>query len=98
MNTVINSPELSPLEVGERFKTFQVKGRAGMKMPPHHSTQEAVIVVHQGRAVLAMADGQHVLSAGSTMIIPAGKEHTLTLKEDFKATAIMGVDSQINFI
>jgi len=95
---VISKPELTLLEVGHSTKTLQVKGLAGMTMPPHHSTKEAVIVVQEGQALLKMPDSDHLLKKGSTFIIPAGKEHTLTVQEDFKAIAIMAVDSEINFI
>lgn len=94
----MNKPELIPLEVGRSIKTIQVKGLAGMTMPPHHSTKEAVIVVQQGQALLKMPESDHLLNRGSTLIIPAGKEHTLRIQEDFKAIAIMAVDSEINFI
>ncbi len=94
----MNKPELTPLEVGASFKTIQVKGLAGTTMPPHYSTKEAVIVVQEGRALLKMPDSDHVLKKGCTFIIPAGKEHTLKIQQDFKAVAIMAVDSQINFI
>lgn len=69
-----------------------------MTMPPHHSTKEAVIVVQEGRALLKMPENSHILKKGSTFIIPAGKAHALTIQEDFKAIAIMAVDSEINFI
>ncbi len=95
---VINKPELTPIEMGDSIKTLQVKGLAGMIMPPHHSTKEAVIVVQEGQALLKMPESDHLLKKGSTFIIPAGKEHTLTIQKDFKAVAIMAVDSEINFI
>lgn len=95
---VMIKPELTSLKVGNSFKTMQVEGRAGMIMPPHHSTKEAVIVVQQGQALLKMLESDHVLQKGSTFIIPAGKEHTLTIQKDFKAIVIMAVDSKINFI
>ncbi len=95
---VINKPELTTLEIGDSIKTLQVKGLAGMTMPPHLSTKEAVIVVQEGQALLKMPEGGHLLKKGSTFIIPAGKEHALTIQKDFKAVAIMAVDSEINFI
>ncbi|MCJ7468003.1 MAG: cupin domain-containing protein [Maribacter sp.] len=95
---VMNKPELIPLEVGDSIKTMQVNGLAGMTMPRHHATKEAVIVVQEGRALLRMSERSHTLKKGSTLIIPAGKEHTLTIQQDFKAIAIMAVDSEINFI
>ncbi len=95
---VISKPELMPLQIGDSIKILQVKGLAGMTMPPHHSTKEAVIVVQEGQALLKMPDCDHLLEKGATLIIPAGKEHTLKIQKDFKAIAIMATDSQINFI
>jgi quercetin dioxygenase-like cupin family protein len=95
---VLNKPELIPLEVGDSIKAMQVRGLAGMTMPRHHATKEAVIVVLEGTALLGMSERSHTLKKGSTFIIPAGKEHTLTIQQDFKAIAIMAVDSEINFI
>ncbi len=95
---VMNRPELTPLEMGHSIKTLQVKGLAGTVMPPHHSTKETVIVVQEGMALLKMPEGSHTLKKGFTFIIPAGKEHTLTIQQDFMAIAIMAVDSEINFI
>lgn len=95
---VLNKPELTPLTMGSVFKVLQVEGSTGMKMPPHHSTQEAVLVVQKGEALLQMPDGEHLLKAGDSFIVPAKKEHSLTIIKDLKALAIMAVDSQINFI
>jgi quercetin dioxygenase-like cupin family protein len=95
---IANKPELTPLALGNMFKALQVAGRTGMKMPPHHSTGEAVIMVQKGEALLQMPDGQHLLKAGNCFIVPAKKEHTLTIIKDFTAIAIMAVESEINFI
>lgn len=95
---VMDKPELTPLKTGDSIKTIQVRGKTGMTMPPHHSTKEAVIVVLEGRALLKMPESEHALKVGSTFIIPAKKEHTLSIQEDFKAIAIMAIDSEINFI
>jgi len=93
----LDKPQLIPLDRGESFKTLQVKGLAGMVMPPHHSTKEAVVVVQQGKALLHMPKSDHVLNVGSTFTIPAGVEHKLDILEDFKAIAIMAIDSELNF-
>lgn len=95
---VMNRPELTSLKMGDSIKTMQVKGLSGMVMPPHHSTKEAVIVVQEGEALLKMPDSEYKLEKGSVFIIPAGKEHTLTITKDFKAVAIMAADSEINYI
>ncbi len=95
---ISNKPEMTPLTMGNIFKVLQVEGSKGMKMPPHHSTQEAVIVVQKGEALLQMPDGEHLLEAGDSFIIPAKKEHSLSILKDLKALAIMAVESEIIFI
>lgn len=95
---VLTKPELTHLETGNAMKVLEIEGRAGMRMPPHHSTAETVIVVKEGLALLTMPEGNQLLSKGDSFIIPAKKEHTLKIQKDFKALAIMAVTSQINFI
>ena len=51
MNTQ-NIPKLVTLKTGESFKVYQVTGHAGMKMPLHYSTKEAVVIVQEGFAQL----------------------------------------------
>lgn len=92
------TPELTSLKVGDSIKVLQVKGTAGAKMAPHHSTKETVIVVEEGQAVLKMPKNEYTLKKGSIFIIPAGKEHTLIIQKELKALAIMAIDSEINFI
>jgi len=92
-----NKPEMTPLTTGETFKTLNITAKAGMEMPLHHSTKEAVIVVLKGDAILKMPDGEHTLSQESTFIIPAMVEHSLKIKTDFHAIAIMENTSAIQF-
>lgn len=84
--------------MGISTKVLQIKGSAGMHMPPHHSTEEAVIIVTKGQALLTMPSINQLLCKGDTFIIPAKKEHTLKIQKDFKALVIMAVKSEINFI
>ncbi len=93
----IQKPELTLLDKGSSLKTLQVIALAGMRMPPHHTTKEAVIVVQEGEALLKMPNVDHRLRQGTVFIIPAGIEHSLEIKKDFKAIAIMAADSEINF-
>jgi quercetin dioxygenase-like cupin family protein len=95
---IMNRPELTNLQIGNSFRTIQVNGLAGMKMPPHHSTGEAIIIVQKGSALLKMPEADHVLVKGSTFVIPAGKERVLSIINDFTAIIAMAVDSEINFI
>lgn len=93
----IQKPELTPLDKGKYLKTLQVTALAGMIMPPHLTTKEAVIIVQEGEALLKMPNLDHRLRQGAVFIIPAGVEHSLEIKSDFKAVAIMAVDSEIKF-
>ena len=93
----LNKPELNLLHEGSSLKTLQVSALGGMFMPLHHATKETVIVVQQGSAILKMAKTEHVLKEGTSFIIPALVEHSLEIKTDFKAIAIMAVDSDIEF-
>ena len=95
---VLNKPVLSRLALGDTYKVTLIEGGAGMKMPPHYSTLEVVIVVQKGEGLLQMADGDKYLKQGDCFIVPAKKEHTLTIKKSFKALAVMAVESKINFI
>lgn len=93
----LNKPELNLLHTGSSLKTLQVSALGGMFMPLHHATKETVIVVQQGKAILKMAGSDHVLEKGVSFIIPALLDHSLEIETDFKAIAIMAVDSDIEF-
>ena len=95
---IVGKPELSPLKMGKSFKTFQITGKQGMKMPSHLSTKETVVSIQKGSANLKMADGECIfLEEEDVFIIPGGKVHSLELTKDFKAIAIMATDSEIKF-
>ena len=93
----IEKPTMMLLKIGKTFKVLSVTGKKGMTMPSHHSTKEAIIIVQEGSAVLTMANAEYVLQKEEVFIIPAGEQHSLSLKSDFKAIAIMEVDSNIEF-
>lgn len=90
-------PEMKSLLNGAYFKTLDITARAGMEMPLHHSTQEAVIVVLKGNAILKMPNKEHSLAEGKTFIIPPMVAHSLKIKTDFHAIAIMENTSAIAF-
>ena len=94
---VLNKPELNLLRTGNSLKTLEVSGLAGMIMPSHHTTKEAVLVVQEGRALLKMPTTVHVLQKGMSFTIPAHAVHSLEIKDDFKAIVIMAMDSEIEF-
>lgn len=97
MNTQ-NIPKLVTLKSGESLKVYQVTGHAGMKMPLHYSTKEAVVIVQEGYAQLKIDEIKHILQEGSSFIIPAHQNHTLSVKAKFKALIIKSVDSNIDFV
>lgn len=90
-------PELTSLKTGKSFKVLQITGKMGMIMPTHRSTKEVVVIVQKGKAELKMEKETHALEAGTSFIIPAGTYHSLTLKTDFSAVAVMALDSSIEF-
>jgi quercetin dioxygenase-like cupin family protein len=91
-------PEMIPLKNGESLKIFQINAKARMKMPLHHSTKEAVVVIQEGQALLKINNEKHLLQKDSTFIIPAQQNHTLSVKTKFKALLIMAEDSKIEFM
>ena len=92
-----NKPEMKLLQSGNALKVMQISGQAGMKMPRHRTTQEAVITVQAGRAILNMLDQEHTLKEGESFIIPANVDHDLVLEADFQAVAVMLLKSKIEF-
>ncbi len=96
MNTQ-NKPELKPLKTGKTVKVVQISGKAGTMMPWHHTTQEAVVIVQQGSAILSMSDKEYALEKGDNFIIPANVGHSLSLKTDFEAIGVMMLGATIKF-
>jgi len=94
----MNKPDMITLLTGVSNKVLQVTGQAGISMPLHYSTQEAVLVVLEGSAVLIIDDKENLLEKGSAFIIPSHQEHSLSLKTEFKALVVMAHDSVIEFV
>lgn len=97
MNTTQEKPELSPLKIGKEFKTFTVTGKKGMEMPSHISTKEAVVIVQEGSALLKMDGEERLLKKDEVCIVPGGRHHSLLLLGDFRAIALMAINSAIEF-
>lgn len=96
--TIQNIPKLETLKTGDSFKIYMVTGQQGMEMPLHYSTHEAVVIVQEGSALLVIDEQEHLLGKGSSTIIPAGKNHSLIIKSDFKSLVVMALDSKIEFV
>lgn len=97
MNTQ-DIPRLTTIKTGASFKVHEVTGKAGMAMPMHFSTQEAVVIVQEGSAILNIDELKIRLKRNNSYIIPAEKEHSLMLETEFKSLVIMGLDSDIEFV
>lgn len=93
-----NKPEIVLLKTGALFKVLKVNGQYGMQMPLHYSTKEAVIIVHEGSALLKIDEKEHLLQDGDSFIIPARQNHNLSVKSEFKALVIMPLDANIEFV
>ncbi len=92
-----NKPDMSPLGVGQAFKTLQVNAKSGVQMPVHHATEEAVIIVKTGEVILKTTDDDHVLTIGDVFILPKAQEHSLEVKTDFQAVVVLPVNAEIEF-
>lgn len=97
MNTQ-NIPKLVTAKTGASFKIFEVTGRAGMEMPLHYSTKEAVVIVQEGNALLDIDEQKVRLEKNDCFIIQAHKNHSLLLETEFKSLVIMALDSDIEFV
>lgn len=97
MNTQ-DIPKLETLKTGDSFKVYMVTGQKGMEMPLHYSTYEAVVIVQEGSGLLSIDGQEHLLEKGGSFIIPAGKNHSLLLKSEFKSLVVMALDSKIEFV
>ncbi len=97
MNTQ-NIPKLVTVKTGGSFKIHEVTGQAGMKMPLHYSTREAVVIVQKGSAILHIGEQEIHLAVNDSYIIPAHKNHSLALETEFKSLVVMARDSDIEFV
>lgn len=90
-------PEMRPLQVGEQFKMLEVTAVAGAFMPVHYCTSEAIVMVREGTATLEMEGGNTELAPGSSILIPAGKPHSLRVGQPLKATVVMERTATLEF-
>ncbi len=93
-----NIPKLVTIKTGASFKVHEVTGQAGMVMPLHFSTREAVVIVQEGSAILNIDEQKVHLKRNDSYIIPANKNHSLFLESEFKSLVIMALDSDIEFV
>ena len=56
----------------------------GEEISSHESKGDAMVQVLDGKAKITIGDGVHFLSAGETVVMPAGVPHALEAVEPFK--------------
>ncbi|MDY0081699.1 MAG: cupin domain-containing protein [Ignavibacteriaceae bacterium] len=91
-------PKLSLLDKKEQHKVLLVTGEAGMSMPEHISTMEAVVIIQAGEAIFEIDNKNYNLKKDDVFIVPAGVKHRLIIQSSLRAVVIMDIDSQIEFI
>lgn len=93
----LQTPKIETVHQGQCLKVLRVTGEAGMHMPTHHSTQEAVLICQNGSAVLNMDGKDQLITKGQSLVIPGGAVHSLSLNAGFLALVIMDTKSTIIF-
>lgn len=66
-------------------------------MPEHISTEEAVVIIQKGSAILKIDGNVRKLKKDEICIIPGGKPHTLSITDEFQAIIVMALSSKIEF-
>ena len=56
----------------------------GEEISSHESKGDAMVQVLDGKAKITIGEGEYVLSAGETIVMPAGVPHALEAVEPFK--------------
>jgi quercetin dioxygenase-like cupin family protein len=97
-NKMKDRPHMVLLQSGAFIKVLQVTGKEAVVMPEHFCTEEAVLVIQKGSAILKIDEKDWSLTSDQSFIIPAGTCHMLTITEEFQAIVMMSIDSEINFI
>lgn len=56
----------------------------GEEISSHESKGDAMVQVLDGKAKITIGEGEYILSAGETIVMPAGVPHALEAVEPFK--------------
>lgn len=92
----ITNPKITLLSKGIKFTTKQMEAKAGDILPKHSASVESVLIVLEGRSVLALDGTNHNLQQGDSFIVPPEIEHQIRAIDDFKAIHVM--PNEIEFI
>lgn len=90
--------EMKQLYTNNYYKVMEVALNSGEAMPLHQATSDAFIIVKGGLGKIIFSDYEVELHQGSTLLIPANKEHRLCIYETFNACIILGPDAVIKFL
>jgi quercetin dioxygenase-like cupin family protein len=93
----LEKPKMAPLHLGDHFKVLEVSANAAAEMPLHYCTSEAVINIHEGRAILIIDGEEKEMLPGMCVVLPANKVHSLKVVEAFKAFVTMAREASIQF-
>lgn len=94
---VIEKLQVKALYVGKQFKVLEVTGNAGIDMPLHYCTSEAVVAIQQGRATLYIDGEIKELTSGMSVLLPANKKHSLKVVDTLRAQVVMTKEASIEF-
>jgi quercetin dioxygenase-like cupin family protein len=90
--------EMKKLFSNDHYKVMSVILNAGESMPLHKATSDAFLIVKDGIGKIIFSDNEVELRQGSTIMIPADKEHQLEVTEAFNAYVIFAADGEIKFL
>lgn len=91
-------PKTQLLNRGAIYKNLKMTAEGNTVGPKHLSTEESVLVMLKGKAVLQLPDDTQTLQAGETKVIPGGIEHYLEIIENTEAIHIMSLENKIKLL
>lgn len=96
--TTVSNPKVTLVEEGKKITIKQMEALSGQLLPKHKASDESVLVVIEGACVLNMADKDHLLEPGNSMVIPPDVWHQIKVNQDFKALHVMPNGIHFDFI
>ena len=79
------------------YKVMEVSLNPNESMPQHKATSDAFIIVKEGIGKIIFDDREVALLQGTTLLIPANKQHKLQVADKFIACIIFASQSEIVF-
>ncbi|HNP19528.1 MAG TPA: cupin domain-containing protein [Fulvivirga sp.] len=90
--TAVSNPKVTLIEEGEKITIKQMEAYSGQLLPEHKASDESVLVVLKGECNLKLAEKDHLLGPGSSLVIPHNVWHQIKVIQDFKALHVMPKD------